>query len=57
MVTSEVQKVRKSCVPNEIRTRVRSLKSSGPRPLDDGDGGTINNYELRIEKAELWTEN
>ena len=43
MVTSEVQKVRKSCVPNEIRTRVRSLKSSGPRPLDDGDGGTINN--------------
>jgi len=27
MVTSEVQKVRKSCVPNEIRTRVRSLKS------------------------------
>ena len=29
-----------SCDPNEIRTRVWSLKGSRPRPLDDGTMAT-----------------
>lgn len=38
-------------VPNQIRTGVRSLKSSGPRPLDDGDGKQWKN-----EKMEKWKD-
>jgi hypothetical protein len=35
------------CAPSEIRTRVPSLKSSCPRPLDDG-GGNNADWRLRI---------